>query len=74
MRHDQEYFIDFHYIYSAITIILLVLIAYLLIKLLKSEKKKKETESKFKQLKAGLIFYNLKISNPNSTRIYLKIF
>ncbi len=54
MRHNQEYFIDFHYIYSGITIILLILIAYLLIKLLKSEKKKKETESKFKQFESRI--------------------
>lgn len=54
MRHNQEYFIDFHYIYSGITIVLLVFIAFLLIRLLKSEKKKKETESKFKQYESRI--------------------
>jgi len=54
MRHNQEYFIDFHYIYSGITLILLVFIAYLLIRLLKTEKKKKETESKFKQYESRI--------------------
>ncbi len=49
MQQNPEIPINFHYIYLAITGLMFVIILVLFVRLLKSEKGKNDTESKFKQ-------------------------